>query len=360
MMTQNAGTVMPMPEGLLDGPSVWRGRDFAGSDSWIRRFSDAEVAEIDSAMRACRRRGMPVLDIRPENFPLPSLGPELGRVRDDIVHGRGFTFLRGLPVADWTEAEAATAYWGIGTHVGRILSQNVRGHMLDHVRDTGQSMADGNVRAYQTAIHMSYHTDMSCDVVGLLCLQAARAGGRSTVVSGATLYNEIYRRDPGLCAELFGTFWFDRRAEIPPGKKGYFPVSLFNWHAGVFTVMYSPIYIDSAQSRFPDVPRLTGRQKAALDLLETVAADPDVHLAMDFRPGDIQFLNNFTVMHARTAFEDGDGPAQQRHLLRMWLCVDDGIPIPEGFSERYGTVTIGARGGITKAGVLPSVPIDGI
>ena len=201
--------------------------------------------------RACQERKLDTLNIAAEDFPLKTLGDKLAEFRDEIVHGRGFVLLRGLPVGQWSRAEILTIYWGLTSHIGWPLSQNMKGHMIDHVHESGRTLAEADVRAYQTSIRMTYHTDMACDVVGLLCLHAAQKGGLSTIVSGPTLYNEIRRRDAELCAVLFEPYWFDRRAEIPEGKLPYFPIPLFNHYCGTLSVVYSPIYIDSAQERFP-------------------------------------------------------------------------------------------------------------
>jgi alpha-ketoglutarate-dependent taurine dioxygenase len=58
-------------------------------------------------------------------------------------------------------------------------------------------------------------------------------------------------------------------------------------------------------------------------LLEEIANDPTFHLQMDFRPGDVQLLNNGRVLHAREAYEDDPDPARRRHLLRLWLAAHD-------------------------------------
>ena len=43
---------------------------------------------------------------------------------------------------------------------------------------------------------------------------------------------------------------------------------------------------------------------------------------MDLEPGDIQWLSNHTVMHARTEYEDWPEPQRKRHLLRLWLSIE--------------------------------------
>ena len=42
-----------------------------------------------------------------------------------------------------------------------------------------------------------------------------------------------------------------------------------------------------------------------------------------FSGGDIQLINNLTVMHARQSYEDYEEPEMKRHLLRMWIGLPD-------------------------------------
>jgi hypothetical protein len=44
---------------------------------------------------------------------------------------------------------------------------------------------------------------------------------------------------------------------------------------------------------------------------------------MELRPGDIQWLSNHSVVHARTAYRDaGTAAGARRHLLRLWLSIE--------------------------------------
>ena len=85
-----------------------------------------------------------------------------------------------------------------------------------------------------------------------------------------------------------------------------------------FRFTYLRWYIDKAQTH-ADVPRLTDAHVELLDLIDALAHDPELHLDMDFVPGDIQWLANRAILHSRTAYEDDDDPSRRRHLLRLWL-----------------------------------------
>lgn len=337
------------------GPAAWRGPQWRDRDDWIVRLGAAEVAEVASALARWNARGDGPAPLRAEQFPLPTLSARLAAIRAELLEGRGFVLIRGLPVRHWSTRDAAMAFIGLGAHLGRARSQNAAGHLLGHVRDLGLASSDPNVRIYQTHERQTFHTD-SCDVVGLLCLRAARRGGDSMLVSSVTVFEEMRRRRPDLAALLFEPLATDRRGEVPEGMKPYFEIPVFNWHAGRLTTIYQRQYIDSAQ-RFPDAPRLTPAHVEALDLFDALAEDPALNLAMRLEPGDLQFVHNHTCLHDRTAFEDHEDPALRRHLLRLWLAVPGARELPAVFAQRYGSVTVGDRGGIVVKGAAPVVTL---
>jgi hypothetical protein len=355
-MTADAGPLAALPPEQT-GPCAWYGPQWRGREDWIVRLADSDVDEIEAAVRAwdAQPRTDPA-PMRAADFPLPNLGPRLAAIRDELLNGRGFSLVKGVPVRRWSRRDAAIAFMGMGAHVGRPRSQNAQGHLLGHVRDLGLSSTDPAVRIYQTHERQTFHTD-SCDVVGLLCLVEARRGGDSLLVSSTTIFNEMRRRRPDLLAHLFVPLATDRRGEVPVGMKPYFEIPVFSWHAGFLTALYQRQYIDSAQ-RFPDAPRLTPAQVEALDLFDALAEDAALHLRMRLEPGDVQFVHNHTLLHDRTAFEDWPQPARRRHLLRLWLAVPGARPLPDAFAQRYGSTTVGDRGGIVVPGTLPCVPLD--
>ena len=126
----------------------------------------------------------------------------LAKIGREVLEGRGFALVRGLPVERWGRRLAALAFLGLGLHWGRLRLQNREGHLLGHVKDLGLTSQDPNVRIYQTRERQNYHTD-SCDVVALLCLQPAKAGGLSSLVSSVTIFNEILNRRPDLAQRAF-------------------------------------------------------------------------------------------------------------------------------------------------------------
>lgn len=339
------------------GAAAWYGPEIAKRDDWMMPLSAAEVAEVEAATRALVARDADIAVLKPQDFPLPTLGARLrARVDDEVLNGRGFLLLRGLPVERWSIRESATAFFGLGAHLGSARSQNGKGHVLGHVQDLGLDVNDPNVRIYQTHERQTYHTD-SCDIVGLLCLKTAKSGGLSALVSSTTIFNEMRRRRPDLLELLFQPIATDRRGEVPEGQKPYFEIPVFNWHQGYLTAIYQRQYIDSAQ-RFPDAPRHTPELIEALDLFDSLANDPALNTFMEFKPGDVQLVHNHTMLHDRTGFEDWPEPERRRHLLRLWLAADAARPLPDIFAQRYGSVTTGDRGGIIVRGTKLHAPLQ--
>lgn len=348
------------PAGLparLEGPDAWYGPALAARGGWIEPLSPAELEELAVAAEpwlARVERDVRALNVlTPADFALPTLAPRLERLREALLRGRGFVLLRGLPVARWGRRLSAVAFYGLGAHLGRPRTQNAQGHLLGHVRDVGLRSDDPNVRIYQTHERQTFHTD-SADVVGLLCLQTAKSGGLSALVSSVTIYNELRKRRPDLARLLFEPLATDRRGEVPPGAKPYFAIPVFNWYANALSAIYQRQYLDSAQ-RFPDAPRFTPAHVEALDLFDALADDPALQLTMALELGDLQFVHNHNLLHDRTAFEDFTEPARRRYLLRLWLAPEGARELPPVFAERYGSVVAGARGGVAlseEAGVM--------
>jgi hypothetical protein len=330
----------------IEGPSVWFADDMRGREAeWSYRLSPAQVAELETALRAVLARGLDVAAIRRQDFPLPTLGPVLDQLCDDVLKGRGFVLLRGVPVEGRPIAESAAMYWGIGTYFGSARSQNAKGHLLGHVYDLGGSSAtDPTIRSYATSERQNFHIDR-CDVVALLCLRRAKSGGLSAIASSMAVHNVMLERRPDLLERLYQPMPVDRRGEVPEGKGPFYEAPVFNPHADNVSVLYSRLHIGSSQ-RFAEARRLTPEDIEALDMLGTLAADDALRLDMTFMPGDIQFLHNHTILHARTGYEDWPEAERKRHLLRLWLAPPRARELPPVFAECYGGIIPGDRGGI--------------
>jgi hypothetical protein len=300
---------------------VWHAAEVADPAAWTVELTDDQRDELATVGRAARAAGRTPADLTRDDAPLPALAPVLRRVVSDLARGRGFVLVRRFPVDRLTVEEVELAYVALGLHLGTPVSQDADGTLLGHVRDERVERTGPEVRLYRTRQRQDFHTD-GADVIGLLCLHTARSGGESGLASSHAVYNEILRRRPDLLEVLYEPMWWDRNGEEGPGEDPAFPLPVISDVDGVPRFFYIGWYIRDAQ-RHPQVPRLTAAQAEVLDLVEAVANDPAFHVEMDFRPGDVQLLNNAVILHSREAYEDDEDPARRRHLLRLWLAAHD-------------------------------------
>ena len=336
-------------------PAVWYRADWEQCDDWIIELTEKEIRELRDAVSLSQ--AVPIAEMTACSFTLPSLASRIRELRNELIHGRGFGVLRGLPVYEWDRESLARAYYGIGCHLGVPVSQNAQGHLLGHVYDLGLDPMDPVNRVYQTNYRQLFHTD-STDIVGLLCLQPARSGGQSSICSSSTIYYEIAERRPDLLKVLCRRFHIDRKGEIPQGDDETYEMAVFYPDEERVTCIYARDFIDAAQ-RHSHIAPLTTEQVDALNLMDELAASDDLRLDIDFLPGDIQFLHNHQLLHARTSYEAWPEPERRRHLLRLWLSVADGRSLPADFEARYGTIEPGQpRGGIRVPGATLQAPLE--
>ena len=78
------------PPGPIEGADAWLGADMAKSDEWIHHLTDQEIAELEGAARGVIDRGLELLDVGKEEFPLPAFGPVLSKICEEVLRGRGF------------------------------------------------------------------------------------------------------------------------------------------------------------------------------------------------------------------------------------------------------------------------------
>jgi hypothetical protein len=342
----------------------WYGNDLDRSGAWIRVLDDAQRAEIDAALARVKRHPSP-FGFGRDDFPLRSTAALLAEIGDELEHGLGAVRLRGLPVERYSDDDVRRIFWGLGRHLGTAVYQNARGEIMGEVRDETRlpdktyaptepgRITSSRARARSTG-PLRWHTDR-CDVIALLCVRNAKAGGISKLTSIVTIYNEIRRRRPDLLALLCQDYWRAR----PTDEDGSMPerafaLPVFGVHDGRLTCQYSRTYVEQAQE-FPEVPRLTAAQNEALDLLAEVAEEVSLHAP--FVPGDIQLLNNHVIFHGRTAYQDDSASHQERLLFRLWLSMPNSRRLPQGFENLWGSVAPGVlRGGVVQPATGARIP----
>jgi len=312
-----------IPDAVIEGPAAWRGSELREAGGpWRTHLGAEDIQEIEKALDALEATGASLDDIERDSAALPGLSARIGQWRETLAKGRGFVVVGGLPVEAWGESKSAMAFWLLGHHLGVPGAQNADDELLGHVIDYGEQAYSPNVRLYRTASEIGFHCD-AADVVGLLCLHAARSGGQSRIASSVAIFNAIFEENPDLALTLFEPFAVDRRDEQPPGYAGSFevPAARFD-ESGRLSTFYHSEYFRSV-SRLPEIGPLAPERKRLLDRYDALAASSDFHLDMDLAPGDMQFISNHTIVHARTVYEDEVEPEKKRHLLRLWLSLED-------------------------------------
>jgi hypothetical protein len=305
----------------IGGPAVWQAADVADPTAWTIELTEAQRQDLIDWARNAKALGRTIATLGADDVTIGSLAPVARHIVEALVHGHGFVLLRRFPVEHLDPDEIELAYVALGLELGTPVSQDAAGTLLGHVRDERVERTGPEVRLYRTRQRQDFHTD-GADIIGLLCLHAAASGGESRLASSYAVYNEILRRRPDLLDVLYEPMWWDRNGEERPGDDPAFPLPVLHDVDGQPRVFFIGWYIRDAQ-RHRYVPRLTAAQLEALDLIETIANDPAFHVEMDFRPGDVQLLNNAKILHAREAYEDHPDLDQRRHLLRLWLSAHD-------------------------------------
>ncbi len=332
----------------LEGACEWRSDDLGAR--YVFQLTDAHLDELDAALQFAESECDDVLDVTRESFPLPTLGRELQGVAAELINGRGVVLIRGVPADRYGKQRASMIYWGVGMHLGRPWPQNAKGHLLGDVTDQGRALDDPNGRGNEIgAVAFPFHSDGS-DLVGLFCLNAGASGGASLVANAVAVHNELVRTEPELAEALYAPFAYDFRGEQAPGGKPWYTMPIFSRRGDRLFVRYIRPYIEAAR-RHEDAPRPSPVARAAMDRVDAMCADPSFHLSMTMQPGDMQFVNNYHVLHARDAYVDRRDEGKIRHLKRLWLetgILADGDK-PEQFRLGRGAGNWWSSNGRTKS-----------
>jgi hypothetical protein len=337
MSTTTATRHAPITHAPIKGACVWNGKDIEKSTRWIRDLTPAHLAELDKALQGVRAKGLDWSQVTKENFPLSSAFDELfDSIREELENGSGILKLRGWPVTKYDEADLRIMYNGFAKHLATPVFQNRSGEMMRAIRDegahvgktygetkdkTGGTFLSSYARTLSSG-ELRFHTDRT-DVVGLLCVRQARAGGVSKLAS-----------------------WRSRFGEEGTTKETAYPLPIWGVRDGKFTSHYSQTFVDAAQLS-TNGPKLTPKQDEALALLRKLAQELCMEMVLD--PGDLQLINSHVTYHGRTAFEDNAATGNDRLLLRLWLCMPNNRALPEGHEILWQQIDAGKiRGGIQQ------------
>lgn len=324
-------TTKPILRTIVKDATAWKGADLRNDDAWVHHFSPAELDEIDVAFRRVQSEGLSWGDFGRESFDLPLLSKKLGKIDNEIRNGRGFALLKGFPVQRYSLDEIKTIYWGLGTHMGQVISHNVAGDFVAAVTDMALKSNDPNRRNNTTNQLLDPHTDLA-DVVALLCVEKAKEGGMSSLVSTVAIHNEILQHHPEYLEVLYEGFYHDYRGYGPnadPNEVTATPIPVFEYNNGRVNCAFAKKIIETGAKK-RGVP-LTPLQQEAIDYVHELGTREDMRVDMMLEPGDIQIINNFITLHSRTDYIDHDD-GRKRYLLRMWINLENSVQLSPDFA----------------------------
>ena len=323
-------------------PCAWYRQELEADKSWIWSFEKEHIEELDAALRLSQEKGLDIFEVTKDDFPLPSFGKILDALLEELEHGRGVVLMRGFPVERYNTDELRRLYWGMGAHMGTAESQNIDGELMQDISDRGFDYTKTEHRGSMTAAKLRPHCDIT-DVVGLLCVRTAKEGGKSTLCSSSTVYNEVFDKHPEYLPVIHSGFRFDLDGKGPTGhpKEVTNPLPIFSWCDGQLSCRYNQKAIEEGAEKI-DQP-LNDLQQAAVAFIGDTAVRPDIQYEMDFRPGDIQWLNNYVILHSRTVYVDHGAADKKRLLLRLWLNHPKARPLDDDFANK---ALMGPRKGV--------------
>jgi alpha-ketoglutarate-dependent taurine dioxygenase len=332
-LTPQLMTDLPIPQILhqpITNNRAWRQAHLAPTD-WLVPFPEAGIAELDAIVEMIDRHPQPIHHLPLARIPhLPTCHQVMTRVRKTLAQ-TGMAIIDRLPVERYDIAHNKTIYCLLGQMLGRVVDQKWDGTTFYDVKDVGKALGHG-VRRSITNLDQPFHTDgpwlsITPEIVGLLCLQTAERGGMSRLVSLLTAHTEMRQRHPDLIERLYHPFVWDRQAEHGPGDVPYSIHPVFAYDGKRLSARYYVDYIYKGYALAGAV--LDAQGVEALDALQTIVNDADHWVEFRLAQGQLQYLNNHQLAHARTSFTDNQEAAMQRHLLRCWYR-NDGLPTLEG------------------------------
>jgi hypothetical protein len=310
----------------VTGGALWSADELAARDDWIIRLGADALEDIATALDGVKRRRLAIEDITAADFPLPSVATRLSAIKGLLTDGPGLCLVRGLPVDRYERDDLSLILSGIGVYIGTTASQSSSGEMIVDVMDMSHT---GDVRrVYRSPRPQHLHTD-SIDVTGLLCTRQAKTGGTSLLTSSLAVHNAILAERPDLMAALYRGY---RHRRSGLGSTGEPPLSahripVFGKRGENLTCYFNAIPIGRALAgdNTEDDPAAL----EAFEVFNTTAGEDGLMYQRMLEPGDLLFLNNRTVMHGRSAFEDFDEVDRKRLILRGWLKMPDWPDPPE-------------------------------
>ncbi|KEY64045.1 Sat17 [Stachybotrys chartarum IBT 7711] len=322
--------------GKLNDEMAWVGQQFTGEEDFVVCLSEADVAEVNAALTAFQDTGLKPGYLSPETFKLPKLGPKLRLLSQRIHEQEGFIVLRGLQPWRYRRLENTIVFTGIASYIGnRRGVQCADGPVMTHIFDYSteveekEKLNDGYLGHANRTSYLPFHTDDG-HIISLYCLQAADIGGRTLLASSHAIYNHLLETRPDVIETLKEEWIWD--SFIPEKPSFIRPLLLEQDGKLICNYRIRPFLGTPGYPRNAALGPLPAHQEEALNTVAEIAEK--LSLKFEFKTGDIQFLNNLSILHAREEFHCAKGDTTRRHLLRL-VQMDDELAwrLPPGLSK---------------------------
>lgn len=334
----------------ITGPAVWDRKQIEADKSWVFNISKQTLEELNQAVKQLVGTETDFAKLTQADFPLPSFSQMAGAITNVLGFGRGLAKLSGFDIANYTVEEAKLAYFGISLHLGIPVSQSYRGDYIGEVIDK-QDPSDR--RPYHNGGEFIMHRDPTADIVGLMSIRKGKNGGLSRVMSAAAVHNVLLEEKPELMHTLYQGYPYMRTTPDRGDTELYTPykIPVFKFaDQGEFIAHYIPGFSEFYQER-DKIPSDHIEVTAQTALKDVLWNRPELYLETMLQPGDMQFVNNRFLMHARTDYEDWEDSAKYRLLLRIWMQLPGLSVVPDDM--QHFTNRDRADGGIAKLTVNP-------
>ncbi|KAG6354744.1 hypothetical protein INS49_003825 [Diaporthe citri] len=315
----------------VSGPVV-----LSGSDKTVDQirdsidFTSADNTEIKTALEGFKAKELNGPAVDASTFILPTVGPRLEAIAQNLHSGTGFSILRGFNTQKYTDEDNLIIFLGLGSYIGSQRgAQNKSRVMISHITDAKgwQDVPPEKRHGIHTNSALPFHTDMGCEVLTLLYRQVAAHGGATSLASAAAIYDDLLKQ-PKILETLQAANWPVQLSVKNPVFK---EMPLLAHHEGhviseIYTFAAFPIPNEYITDIFPvsadpgrlglhpataekpsEGSRLNEAQLKALKILNDLAEKHAVSIPA--RPGDILFINNLAVLHKRDSYVDDDSDA---------------------------------------------------
>ncbi|MCB1741007.1 MAG: TauD/TfdA family dioxygenase [Gammaproteobacteria bacterium] len=330
---------------VQDSPAAWRVDDLNADRRWVFTLDERQTRSLAATVRDAHQPDKPLFDYQATDFDLEPAWPIIAAALREAHHGRGIALVRGLPREGLDESQFELLNWAIGLRAGVARPQGKASQYISPVRDAGTDYRAATGRGYSSNAELDFHAD-GADLVTLACYNQARSGGQSFITSAVSAHDALLRERPDLAELTHAEFCYSRQGEQAPDEPPWYAQPIFDVADGRLFSKWNRNRIQSAQ-RFEEVPRLDEQQREAMNVLDAILRRPELMLSFYLQPGDLQILNNHSMLHSRSNFVDFDEPDQKRLLSRLWLAPPDSVRLPDSWRHFYRQVQPGSvRGGI--------------